>query len=529
MIRISISKNIVYSIQTWFKSIHWSFLVIMPAVIFAVTATGIFFSQDQLVAYGDAESHLNISKRVVSSLTPGAAQLGGIWLPVPHILMVPFVWSDFLWRTGLAGSIVSGCCYVLTAAYLFKLILLITKNKYAAVFGSWMFLLNPNILYLQSTAMSELPLICFFTASAYYFIRYVKDVQPMYSLIFAAAFGFLAVLSRYDGWFLVLSQAAIIILLGVIRKSPWRKIEGAFVLYSTLAFFGIFLWLLWGQLILGNAFYFTQSEFSARTQQQAWLAKGQLPAYKDVSKAFVYYFVTSMANSGMVLFFAALVGLFKFVMKKELRIERLIVSGLLLIPFVFYVVTLYVGQSVIFIPHVTPKDFEWTLFNVRYGVMMVPVSAFFLGYLFFRANRYGKYLVVLLFFIQVFLYGVGYSKAVSYSDGVEGLSHAKRPDAEHWMKQNYDGGLVLVDDYARTISVIRSGLPMEQVIYIGTKPYWEDSLKEPEKHARWIIMQKSDAIWNNIYEKEDTQARLYTHFEKVYTSPEILIFRRKAT
>jgi hypothetical protein len=34
-------------------------------------------------------------------------------------------------------------------------------------------------------------------------------------------------------------------------------------LYGTLAFFGIGLWFLWGQLILGNALYFTQSQFSA--------------------------------------------------------------------------------------------------------------------------------------------------------------------------------------------------------------------------------------------------------------------------
>jgi hypothetical protein len=158
--------------------------------------------------------------------------------------------------------------------------------------------------------------------------------------------------------------------------------------------------------------------------------------------------------------------------------------------------------------------------------MMVPVVALFIGYLFFKLKAFGKTVILSLFAIQILFYSVGYSKALSYTDGTIGLSHSKRPDAEQWMKEQYDGGLVLFDDYARTISVVRSGLPMENIIYVGTKPYWEESFIEPEKHARWIVMQKSDAIWNAILEKPELEARLYTHFEKVYTSPDILIFKR---
>src|SRR3990172_3069962 len=107
-------------------------LTIAITIILALISTAIAFSQDLIVAYGDAESHLNIAKRVVHSITPGMAQLGGIWLPVPHLLMVPFVFFDPFWRTGLAGSIVSGAMFIISAIFLFKLTLLLTKNKYAA-------------------------------------------------------------------------------------------------------------------------------------------------------------------------------------------------------------------------------------------------------------------------------------------------------------------------------------------------------------------------------------------------------------
>jgi hypothetical protein len=109
---------------------------------------------------------------------------------------------------------------------------------------------------------------------------------------------------------------------------------------------------------------------------------------------------------------------------------------------------------------------------------------------------------------------------------VEGLSQAKRPDAEQWMAKHYDGGLVLLDDYTRTMSILRSNIPMQNVIYIGNKPYWEESFYQPEKYARWIVTQKDDAVWKNIFNNKIIEGRLYKYFNKVYTSPEILIFRR---
>jgi hypothetical protein len=190
------------------------------------------------------------------------------------------------------------------------------------------------------------------------------------------------------------------------------------------------------------------------------------------------------------------------------------------------VVTLFLGQSIIFIPHLTPVGFEWRLFNVRYGVMMIPVVAFFFAYAFGMSKKPVKLLLIFLFVAQFGLYLIGYSKVITYTDGVEGLSSGKRPDAEAWLAHNYDGGRVLLDDYARTLSIIRSGILMQNVIYVGNKPYWEESLKTPEKYARWVIMQKDDAVWKEIYQNPEIQGRLYAYFQKVYTSPEILIFKR---
>ena len=74
-----------------------------------------------MLAYGDAEAHLNISKRVVGGLTAGLAQLGSVWLPLPHLLMTPFVVNDDLWRTGLAGAAIGVPALVLTAVMSYRI------------------------------------------------------------------------------------------------------------------------------------------------------------------------------------------------------------------------------------------------------------------------------------------------------------------------------------------------------------------------------------------------------------------------
>ncbi len=69
--------------------------------------------------YGDAEAHLNIARRILDSRTPGPEQLGTVWLPLPHLLMIPFVARDSWWRSGWAGAIPSAASFVIAGTFLF--------------------------------------------------------------------------------------------------------------------------------------------------------------------------------------------------------------------------------------------------------------------------------------------------------------------------------------------------------------------------------------------------------------------------
>ena len=92
------------------------------AVLVSLFSFLYYFQQGDLLLYGDAVAHINIARRVFDSQTPGLLQLGTVWLPLPHLLMIPFIWSNSMWQSGLGGSIPSMIAYVLGVMGIFRLV-----------------------------------------------------------------------------------------------------------------------------------------------------------------------------------------------------------------------------------------------------------------------------------------------------------------------------------------------------------------------------------------------------------------------
>src|ERR1700739_3262120 len=131
----------------------------------------LFYAQsNQILLYGDAIAHINIARRVFDSKTPGLLQLGTVWLPLPHLLMIPFLISDEMWQRGVGGSIPSMGAYVFGVVGMFRLgrgvLSGSAKPDRAARVAAWtaalVYAANPNLIYLQSTAMGEAVYIAFF-------------------------------------------------------------------------------------------------------------------------------------------------------------------------------------------------------------------------------------------------------------------------------------------------------------------------------------------------------------------------------
>jgi len=81
-----------------------TFVIAWSALLISFFALAFSYSRGLMLLYGDAVAHLHIARRIIDSINPGLRQLGSVWLPLPHLLLVPFVARLEWWQSGLAGA-----------------------------------------------------------------------------------------------------------------------------------------------------------------------------------------------------------------------------------------------------------------------------------------------------------------------------------------------------------------------------------------------------------------------------------------
>src|SRR5690606_29479372 len=115
---ININLENIFEVNSKNENIFfWSIAAFLS--IISIAAFFAFYSNGLGLAYNDAKSHLDIGRRVVEGLKPGVSQLGSVWLPLTHILMIPTIWNDFMWHSGLSGSLISMISFVMTGMLIY--------------------------------------------------------------------------------------------------------------------------------------------------------------------------------------------------------------------------------------------------------------------------------------------------------------------------------------------------------------------------------------------------------------------------
>ncbi len=131
-------------------------LVIGVAAFLAGTAGAWFYAAGDLaISHFDARAHLVVARRVLDSLTPGWQQIGAVWLPLPHLLNMLPVQVDAWYRSGASAIAISVASTGIAAWALARFILTSTGSVAGGAAGAALLLANPNLLYIQSTPMTE--------------------------------------------------------------------------------------------------------------------------------------------------------------------------------------------------------------------------------------------------------------------------------------------------------------------------------------------------------------------------------------
>src|SRR5215468_7361224 len=163
------------------------------AATFGMAAAIRYHQLGLTLSHYDARGHLIVARRIVDSITPGWQQIGAVWLPLPHLLNMLPVQIDAFYRTGASAVALSIASFAVATAAIAWIVVLLTESAGAALVAAAVFALNPNIVYLQATPMTE-PMLLGLTALGVALL--MKDsVAPPTGIVLA-----LACLTRYEAW-----------------------------------------------------------------------------------------------------------------------------------------------------------------------------------------------------------------------------------------------------------------------------------------------------------------------------------------
>lgn len=475
----------------------------------------------------DQNSHLNLSRQVVDSMTPGLSQLG-FWPPLLHILMVPFVAVDYLYQSGLAGIFTLAPFLAMATVYLYKTIDLVIRNRIIAFLGSITFLMNPYVLYYTATPMMEILFMANLFACGYYVTRWLMFHQ-LKDILLASVFVAVSTVSRFEGLFLIPIVGIIIVIKLLVNRKSYPEIESLMLLFSLLAFSGFFIILAYGYIFGNNPLAFMNSAWSAFNQQRDYF----LPTEKNVYNSLRYFLHASYHILTQPFVLISLIG-FPFLLLFRSRFIILALSMILFSPFLFDFIALYRGNAIVYVPELPPYG---TFFNERYGlywggfVFAVPVLIIGNMVLASYQRKYLKFITISIAacFMTVMVLYSGYNLyqtafAEDYAiikQSAQGYPEAEQIELARSLETNYDFGKVLMTRALHDFVAVEAKIPLRNYIHESNYKYFDQALHDPWLFARYVVMFNPDEErqdkWAAQNEKVSKKWGRSRTFHKYYT------------
>lgn len=542
----------IYTVKCILQKVYLKSILILLVLVSLISNVWFYPKLTLLgVGFGDAWSRLNIARRVVDSLTPGIAQIGGIWLPFPQLLVTPFASIDFLYFNGIAGAFISTPAFILGGLFLYGSVFILTKNRLISLLGTLIYAGNLNLLYMATTPMSEALFICSLLGTVYFFLRWQTDIKNnLPSLIAAGFWVFLATLTRYEGYFLFAAAAFCVCLVTALKERKIRYVEGTFLIFTTLAAFGIFLWLIYSWVIFGDPLnwlkiYTGQIAVVSTVTQKPTETWGITDNRGNFAAAMMSMVRAALEMNGVVYvipLFLSVIFIFYFILKY--RRNEIFTSGLCALiiassPVLFFILSSIKGSALIRTPPINLSMFSDTTFsfqdeyNIRYGLLAFPFMIILPIVVLSRVRLFKGFFI--LFALSSIILPFLHKPVTTYSLARHYLhiSMITKYDFQNWFKKNYDGGLILTSAIANDQLMYSLKIPYRNYIYEGTNKYWRESVVDPTKYARWIMFKNGPKVTETggssdfvSYYLQDTDI-LNSNYNLVYKDKDIRLYKIK--
>jgi hypothetical protein len=457
-----------------------------------------------MLNYGDAVAHLHIARRVFDAHQPRLTELGSVWLPLPHVLLIPFVQIYSWWASGFAGVIPSALAYLASCAGIYRLARRWLQPAPSALALSF-FALNPNLLYLQTTAMTEPLFICEMVWIVVWLVEWraslESDPRKLRRLLWCIAAALIAaIFTRYDGWVMAL-LAWTCMGLALARRGRLRSfsfwIASILIVAAPLAYF------IYNSVGFGDWLYFARGPYSAKAIEIRTAVPGfpPHPGWHNPWVALIFFMKAAELDAaatewGNVLLTVSLLGTAGAWLTAR---KRAFTWALLLwLPAAFY------AYSVSW-PH------SW--YNTRYGMELLPAFALGLGFAaqfalasarefkpreinpwWVRCVAGALFAVVALNAVQIL-----HEHPQVYVEGVKNIEARKSYDEQispvmRALLADRPGGVVLMDTSVYPEIVAFTGIPLRQTINESDLEIYHEALAAPAAHAAIVLAFDGDEI-----------------------------------
>jgi hypothetical protein len=482
---------------------YWLLSAISVAI--SVTAFVFYFRHGAILLYGDAVAHINIARHVFDSRTPGILEFGTVWLPLPHLLDLLFVMNNSMWSSGLGASIPSMIAYIAGALGVFRLARGFATRP-AAWIGCLIYALNPNLLYMQATAMTETLYLALFIWAVVHFSEFAQTAatdprRARRSLELSGIVLAAAMLVRYDGWFLaacsMLALAAVLWRLHLRGLLVW-EIRRSAVNFALLTGLAAGLWLAYNHGAYGRALEFAAGPYSARAIAERTRTSSfpTYPGEHSIRTATLYYLKVSKLNVAVGPLNSWLLGMaFACLLATIYFSRRHLPLALLWTPAVFYALSIAYGSVPIYFPEWWP----FTYYNVRYGLQMLPAIAVFvaLGYEFLARLVPARLVAVSIILLAAASYvSVWRNQPICLREAEANGTVRFAFDAKlaEELRKLPQSATLMMYCGVHPGALQQAGIPFRRVVREGNHPEWEIGLTQPAKAADYVVAIPGDDV-----------------------------------
>ena len=486
--------------------------------VWSAAAAAFFYFRGCTVYYGDAESHLNIARRLLDSRTPGPDQVGTVWLPLTHLLLAPFAARDRLWQSGLAGAIPSALCFAIGGAFLYAAARRVFESDAAGAAALALYALNPNVAYLHSIPMAEPAYLAASMATLYFSVLF-RQTQSWPAAAAAALACTASALARYEGWFAIPFLALYIFFSA--RRRRW--LIAAMV--CAICAVGPAAWMAHDWYWFGDPLNSYRGPSSAAAIQ----AGRPYAGHGDWKLAAVYYQAAAAWCAGPALGWIGAAGLLAAIARKAFWPMLY-----LALPGAFYIWNLHSGASPIHVPDLWPFSY----YNTRYGLGVLPAMAFAGGALVtFAPGRARGWAAALLALASIapWLLHPSPERWITWKESQ--VNSAGRREwtrrAAAFLTAHYRTGDGIFTTSGDVTGIYRTmGLPLRETLSWDNNPQWLVTSKRPDLFLweGWAVCQAGDPVQSAIH-RALRQGPYYELVERIVVKdePVLEIYRRSSS